>query len=145
MPELNQSRASLGNEVALVRSYLDLMSMRMPDRLTVQFELDESLMAVRFPSMALLTLVENAVRHGIDPSVDGGVIKVGTDQSAGKGWVEVWVADTGVGMAETAGSGTGLTNLRQRLNAFFGPTATLELTEQQPHGLRAAMRFQPID
>ena len=144
MPQLNQSHATLGNEIALVRSYLELMSMRMPDRLTVRYALDAALLPLRFPAMALLTLVENAVRHGIDPSEDGGEIEVGAAPVGNEGALRVWVADTGVGMPETACAGTGLNNLRQRLSAFFGRNATLELIEQQPHGLRAEMHFHPI-
>jgi LytS/YehU family sensor histidine kinase len=128
-----------------VRSYLELMSMRMPDRLTVRYAFDPALMPLRFPPMALLTLVENAVRHGIDPSVDGGTIEVGAAPVHDGGALRVWVADTGVGMPETARTGTGLSNLRQRLSAFFGPGATLEFIEQQPRGLRAEMRFHPVD
>ncbi len=145
MPQLNQSHATLGNEIALVRSYLELMSMRMPDRLTVRYTVDPTLTSLRFPPMALLTLVENAVRHGIDPSEDGGAIEVGAAPVRGGGALRVWVADTGVGMPETARTGTGLSNLRQRLSAFFGPGTTLEFIEQQPRGLRAEMRFHPVD
>lgn len=145
MPQLNQSHATLGNEIALVRAYLELMMMRMPDRLAVRYRLDPDLMPLRFPPMALLTLVENAVRHGIDPSVDGGEIEVGAERRGNDGPLRVWVADTGVGMAETASTGTGLGNLRQRLSAYYGPNATLEFSEQQPNGLRAEMSFHPAD
>jgi LytS/YehU family sensor histidine kinase len=118
------------------------MLMRMPDRLQFELRIDPALRDVRFPPMALLTLVENAVRHGIDPSEQGGRIEVGARRNAA-GEVEVWVADTGVGMAESAQPGTGLTNLRDRLQAFFGAPAKLELSEQSPHGLHATLRFQP--
>ncbi len=141
MPQLNQSHATLGNELELVRSYLELMSMRMPDRLSYRLQVDASLTSLRFPPMALLTLVENAVRHGIDPSEDGGRIEVGASQDPSDGAVRVWVTDTGVGMTETATPGTGLSNLRQRISAFFGPQAGLELSEPPPHGLRAEIRF----
>lgn len=141
MPQLDQSHATLGNELELVRSYLELMSMRMPDRLSYRFDVDATLRALRFPPMALLTLVENAVRHGIDPSVDGGQIEVGALRDGADGLVRVWVADSGVGMAETAAPGTGLNNLRQRVSAFFGPTAELGFSEPPPHGLRAEIRF----
>src|SRR5262249_21315654 len=70
MPRLHDGEPTLGNEEDLVRSYLELMHMRMPDRLQVAIDVDPALRAQRFPSMALLTLVENAVRHGIDPSED---------------------------------------------------------------------------
>jgi signal transduction histidine kinase len=143
MPQLNQSHATLGHELELVRSYLELMSMRMPDRLSYRLQVDAALGSLRFPPMALLTLVENAVRHGIDPSEDGGQIEVGASRDPSVGGVRVWVIDTGVGMAETATPGTGLSNLRQRINAFFGPQAGLELSEPPPRGLRAEIRFAP--
>jgi signal transduction histidine kinase len=142
MPRLSDGAATLGDEEALVRAYLDLMLMRMPDRLAFEIDVDPALRTLRFPPMALLTLVENAVRHGIDPAEHGGRIEVGAQRVA-SGVVRAWVADSGVGMAEAAQPGTGLSNLRARMQAFFGPSATLELSEQPPHGVRAELSFQP--
>ena len=73
--------------------------------------------------MALLTLIENAVRHGIDPSEDGGRIEVGARRDPADGRVRVSVLDTGVGMQDSGEPGTGLANLRERLQAFFGADA----------------------
>ena len=143
LPRLHEGgQPSLGNELALVRAYLELMHLRMPDRLQFSVDVPAGLQARRFPAMALLTLVENAVRHGIDPAENGGTIDVGATRDA-DGLVRVWVADTGVGMAESAQPGTGLTNLRARLLGFFGASATLELSEQAPSGLRAQLSFRP--
>lgn len=140
LPQLQQETATLGDEERLLRSYLELMLMRMPDRLTFQIDIAPELQRLRFPPMALLTLVENAIRHGIDPACAGGAIDIGARRLADN-TVQVWVADTGVGMSETAGPGTGLSNLQHRLQAFFGPDARLDLSEQAPHGLRAELRF----
>jgi signal transduction histidine kinase len=142
MPRLADGSATLGDEEGLVRAYLDLMLMRMPDRLAFAIDIDPALRALRFPPMALLTLVENAVRHGIDPAEHGGRIDVGA-RRASDGAVRVWVADSGLGMAESAQPGTGLANLRARMQAFFGPSATLELSEQAPQGVRAELSFRP--
>ncbi len=141
MPQLQHEAATLGDEERLVRSYLELMLMRMPDRLQFSVDIAPELRSMRFPAMALLTLVENAVRHGIDPGCDGGTIAVGA-RRLDAGTVEIWVSDTGVGMSETAAQGTGLSNLQARLQAFFGSTAVLELSENSPQGLRAVMRLQ---
>lgn len=143
MPRLNDAEATLDTELQLVRAYLELMRMRMPDRL--QFELvgAAELSGMQFPAMALLTLVENAVRHGIDPSMAGGRIEVGGKTDAATGRVIVWVADTGVGMSETGQPGTGLANVRTRMQAFYGPAARLDLHEQAPHGLRVELSFHP--
>ena len=143
MPRLQDGGATLGDEESLVRAYLELMLMRMPDRLRFDVRVDPALRGLRFPSMALLTLVENAVRHGIDPAENGGVIEVRAEHEA-DGLVRVSVSDTGVGMSEAAQPGTGLTNLRARLQAFFGPSATLELSEQAPSGLLAQLAFRPM-
>lgn len=145
MPQLHQRATTLGNEETLVRSYLELMLMRMPDRLQFKVEFDAMLRSMRFPAMALLTLVENSIRHGIDPSVDGGTIEVGARRIApgiDKCDVLVWVLDTGVGMSETAARGTGLTNLQERLKVFFGQTTLLEMSENSPQGLRAEIRLK---
>jgi len=135
MPRLNDDDATLATEAELVRAYLELMHMRMPDRLRFEVDIPAELKSARFPSMALLTLVENAVRHGIDPSEQGGTIEVGARRDV-RG-MHLWVADSGVGMSEKAAAGTGLTNLRARLKGFYGDAARLDLLEQTPHGLRA--------
>jgi LytS/YehU family sensor histidine kinase len=85
--------------------------------------------------MALLTLVENAIEHGVDPCCDPCRVEVGAKRDGGV--VRMWVADTGVGMSDNAGEGTGLKNLKERLKAAFGPQARVELSEVQPQGVRA--------
>jgi signal transduction histidine kinase len=145
VPKLHAGEATLGAEAEMARAYLELMHMRMPDRLEFSIEVSESVRSIRFPQMALLTLIENAVRHGIDPGERGGRIDIRADRDAASGRVRVVVADTGVGMDETAVPGTGLRNLRDRLHGFFGPDAELALHEQAPHGLRAEILFRPAD
>jgi LytS/YehU family sensor histidine kinase len=145
MPRLQGGAPTLGNELALVRAYLELMQMRMPDRLHWQIDLPEALGERRFPPMALLTLVENAVQHGIDPAMEGGRIEVG-GRFEPDGGARLWVADTGIGMAPQAAPGTGLSNLRDRLAAFYGGRAELRLSEgseRPPHGLRAEVLLPP--
>jgi len=139
MPRLADDGATLANEIALVRAYLELMLMRMPDRLRFEIDVPDELAARPFPAMALLTLVENAIRHGIDPSEQGGTVRVEARQEA-DGALRLSVADSGVGLREAAVPGTGLANLRERLAGFYGPAATLELAEQAPHGLVATLR-----
>jgi sensor histidine kinase YesM len=142
MPRLHDGAPTLGRELDLVRAYLALMQMRMPDRLQFSVDVPAALAERRLPPMALLTLVENAVRHGIDPAEDGGTITVGgrVDEEGG---LRLWVEDTGVGMAAHAAPGTGLHNLRDRLATFFGTPAELLLSEVSPHGLRAELRIPP--
>lgn len=137
LPKLHEGGLpSLANELTLVRAYLELMHLRMPDRLQFSVGVPAELHARRFPAMALLTLVENAVKHGIDPGEEGGRIDVGGAAEPDGRW-RLWVADTGVGLAQNASPGTGLANLRDRLQGVFGPEARLELSEATPHGVRA--------
>lgn len=147
MPQLHQDGANLGQEEDLVRAYLDLMLMRMPDRLQYTVRMDPALRSMRFPAMSLLTLVENAVRHGIDPSCDGGRIDVTARRVVrpdGLADVHVGVADTGVGMSETAQPGIGLANLRARLQAYFTTPARLDMSEQEPHGVKAEIVVEGV-
>lgn len=140
LPQFQQDGATLGDEARLVRAYLDLMQMRMPDRLSYAVDIAEDVKPLPFPPMALLTLVENAIEHGVDPCCDPCRVEVGARrEDDGAAWI--WVADTGVGMSENAGEGTGLKNLKERLKAAFGPQARVELTEVQPQGVRADIRL----
>lgn len=143
MPRLNDTDATLDTELQLVRAYLELMHMRMPDRLQFSVQVAPELHGLPFPAMALLTLVENAVRHGIDPSLEGGRIEVGGQADAASGRISLWVGDTGQGMSASAQPGTGLANVRTRLQALYGPGARLDLHEETPHGVHVELTFTP--
>jgi signal transduction histidine kinase len=136
MPQLQDGAPTLQREESLVRAYLELMQMRMPDRLQYSLDIDPTLHALRLPPMTLLTLVENAVRHGIDPSETGGRIEVGARPEAATGRIRLWVSDTGRGIDESQAPGTGLANLRERLAAVYGGDASLTLHAVQPQGVR---------
>lgn len=148
VPNLHNSATTLGQELELVRAYLELMHMRMPDRLQFAIHAEPAALAVQCPPMTLLTLVENAIRHGIDPSEEGGQIDVSVRLQDGRCLAEV--KDTGVGLngglsggfsggalcgqSSSQGLGTGLANLRERLQLVFADQAQLSLTALEPHG-----------
>lgn len=140
LTQVQQDGATLADEARLVRAYLELMQMRMPDRLSYALDIAEELKPLPFPPMALLTLVENAIEHGVDPCCEPCRVEVGARREEG-GTVCLWVVDTGVGMSEDAGEGTGLKNLKERLKAAFGAHARIELSEVQPQGVRADIRL----
>jgi Histidine kinase/Histidine kinase-, DNA gyrase B-, and HSP90-like ATPase len=138
VPRLHDPATTLGQELQLARAYLELMHMRMPDRLQFGLHADEAALALPCPPMTLLTLVENAVRHGIDPSEEGGRVDIHVQRREDR--CVVRVSDTGVGMKPTeSGTGTGLSTLRERLRLSYGGDAELRLSEQQPHGVCAEL------
>jgi hypothetical protein len=140
VPRMHRPATTVEEEIELVRAYLELMKMRMPDRLQFALRVDRDAGAVECPPAAVLTLVENAIRHGIDPSEEGGSVDV--DVSIRDRQCVILVSDTGVGFRSTgAGLGTGLSTLRERLQLAFAGAAHLQLREIEPHGVRAALEF----
>ena len=140
VPRLHESAATIGQELELVRAYLELMHMRMPDRLQFALHVDDAALALRCPPMTLLTLVENAVRHGIDPHEQGGRIDIHVHRSGDR--CVVRVSDTGAGLRQTSeGLGTGLSALRERLQLTFGGDAQLRVSAQHPRGVSAELDF----
>jgi hypothetical protein len=140
VPRLNDAATTLGQELQLVRAYLELMHMRMPDRLQFVLHADDAAKALRCPPMTLLTLVENAVRHGIDPSEEGGRIEVSVAVRGERCIARV--IDTGVGLQQAAGGlGTGLATLRERMQLAFGGDAQLRLSGVVPKGVCAELEF----
>ncbi len=139
VPRLNDSATAMAQELELVRAYLELMHMRMPDRLRFTIEVEDAALPVACPPATLLTLVENAVRHGIDPSEEGGRIAVSVRVRDGRCRVEV--LDTGIGLGQAgAGLGTGLSTLRERLLLAFSGDAELVLTGQT-RGVMVELNF----
>ena len=140
VPRLSEAQATMDQELQLVRSYLELMQMRMPDRLQYSVHADDAALKLRCPPTTLLTLVENALRHGIDPSEDGGRIDVRVTVADGRCRAEV--SDTGAGLKVAGEStGTGLASLRERLKIVFGDGAQVRLVNIIPHGVRAEADF----
>jgi len=141
VPRLAEPQNRLGQEVEMVRAYLALMQMRLPDRLQFSVDVAPGLEGLSCPPMTLLTPVENAVRHGIDPSLEGGRIDVQVRLLA-SGRCLASVRDTGVGLhSASAGLGTGLATLRERLQLAFDGQAELRLSEVQAHGVLAEIEF----
>ena len=134
VPRLHEPAATIERELQLVRPYLELMQMRMPDRLQYAMHVDPSALQVRCPPTTLLTLVENAVRHGIDPSEEGGRIDIEIARRGERCIIRV--TDSGVGLHQPAnGLGTGLTALRERLQLIFGDAAHFRMAEHAPRGV----------
>ncbi len=124
----------LGREVSVIRPYLEILKVRMEERLTVQIDVPDGLLSAEFPPMMMQTLVENAIKHGLEPKAEGGHLRVAAEIVHGK--LAVSVADTGLGFgkAATAGTGVGLANIRERLQMLYGPKASLTVAENQPSG-----------
>jgi hypothetical protein len=139
IPRLHEPATTMEQELELVRAYLEVMHMRMPDRLQYTLLVDEASKTLDCPPMTLLTLVENAVRHGIDPSEDGGRIEVRVRVRDGRCRAEV--IDTGVGLQASDRPGTGLSNLRERLQLAFSGDAEVRIGSFEPRGVWAEMEF----
>ena len=134
---------TLGDELAVVRAYLDIQSLRMAGRMTYEVDVDPGLEAVRMPPLLLQPLVENAVLHGIEPSAAGGRVVVRAERSAGV--VRIGVTDDGVGLdPDTAGDGVGIANVRERLQAAFGARGRLALAETPGGGVSAELLFPAL-
>ena len=142
VPLLHEPAATLGREVRLVEAYLQLMHMRMPDRLRYALHVDDAALPLRCPPTTLLTLVENAVRHGIDPSEEGGSIDIHVERRGDR--CAIRVSDTGVGLRQSdQGLRTGLSTLRERLQLMFGTEAELRITPQE-RGVRAELEMPAL-
>ncbi|MGZ8316728.1 MAG: sensor histidine kinase [Telluria sp.] len=140
---LSSSRAddtTLAQEFALLDAYLGLMSVRMGQRLRYAFDLPDALKRAKLPPMLLQPLVENAIVHGLEPKIDGGIVTISAVER--DGMLELRVADTGLGLnapRKTAGTGLGVANTRERLQAVYGEQAGLSLQPNAPQGALATI------
>ncbi len=111
--------------MAVIRPYLEILKVRMEDRLQTDIDVPEGLLSAEFPPMMIQTLVENAIKHGLEPKAEGGDADGARPRSCTASCA-VTVADTGLGFgkAATAGTGVGLANIRERLQLLYGGKAT---------------------
>ena len=143
MPTMREANAQgvrdLGRELAVIRPYLEILKVRMEERLATEVRVSDGLLSAEFPPMMLQSLVENAIKHGLEPKPEGGKLTVAAEILHGK--LAVSVADTGLGFgkAATAGTGIGLNNIRERLLLLYGNRAALTVTENASGGTVATI------
>ncbi len=136
---MQRQEAVLAEELALMEGYLEIQRVRMGARLRYEIDVSPELRGNRIPPAALLTLVENAIKHGLSPRPGGGALRVAAHRDGA--WVALNVSDTGVGFRVTSGRGLGLANLRARILGLYGGEASLRLTGAQDGGVVATMRL----
>jgi LytS/YehU family sensor histidine kinase len=139
LPQMRSSESTLGREAALAESYLAIQQLRMGRRLGFDVDIPHALRAVPMPPMMLVTLIENAIKHGLASLPEGGFVRV--NASTERGRLRVSVADSGRGFVGTSGAGTGLANIRARLAALYGPAGRLELQLNHPRGITATIEL----
>ena len=137
LPQLRGGEVPLAKEVELVEAFLAIYRARMGTRLTYEVCVPEDLGRQMIPSMILLTLVENALKHGVSPVVQGGFIRVSATRESNV--LLLKVADSGRGLDVRHGHGTGLANIRQRLLMTYGSQAILSLKVAEPRGAVASI------
>jgi len=135
LPRMREDSSTLAREAELIRAFLAVHQVRMGARLQVHIDIPDALGLRVVPPMMLLTLIENALKHGLSPLSEGGSISVVAAEADGK--LVLQVADTGRGLVAGSGGGTGLANIRARLKAMYGPAARLSLRHNLPHGIVA--------
>jgi hypothetical protein len=124
MPQMREGRRStLGQQVNLCSAFLEIMVVRMEGRLQPAVSVPEGLKSAVFPSMMLQTLVENAIKHGLEPKPEGGRLEISAEFADGQ--LAVHVLDTGIGFMPNAEAGVGLANVRERLQALYNGRAEL--------------------
>ena len=138
LPRTEDSLSTIGEELERARAYLDILKIRMGSRLGLQVEVPQVLKSVLFPTMMLQTLVENAIKHGLEPKPGGGTVWILA--RAFENAVSVTVADDGRGFsAEGGGTGIGLRNVRERLRLAYGSTASFAIVANFPSGVAATI------
>jgi signal transduction histidine kinase len=134
--KMRESTTTLGPEADLITAYLDILKVRMEERLSVNIDVPTGLRSASFPPMMLQSLVENAIKHGLEPSSEPATLSVSAQVH--DGMLRVLVADTGVGFdpanRTTSGTGLGLANIRERLELLYGPAGHVEIAANSPRG-----------
>lgn len=140
LPRTNDAPSTLGEELERALAYLEILKIRMGPRLEVQVDVPDALRATPLPPMMMQTLVENAIKHGLEPKTAGGTVWIRARRSGNDG-IEITVADDGDGFNanKTGGTGIGLANVRERLQLLYGGRANLSVVANFPSGVAATL------
>ncbi len=140
LPQMRaRGSGTLGRQLELSRAYLAIMQARMKSRLAVSIDVPAEMNSATFPPMMLQILIENAIKHGLEPKIAGGRIDIRA--SVDGQLLQVDVLDDGVGFDIHAGDGVGLANVRERLRLLYGQRAQLIIEAPLAGGARASIRL----
>jgi signal transduction histidine kinase len=139
MPDLRAQSTPLGQELERARAYLEIIKMRLGERLRFDIAASDEARACQIPPLSVMTLIENAIQHGIEPKVEGGCLQVRAVCAAQR--LQVSVEDDGAGFQAELGGGVGLVNLQERLAVLFGDAAELRLEPGARGGVRATIEL----
>ncbi len=143
MPHMRDNTSNMGRESHLIKSYLEILQFRMEERLAFSVDIPPGLHSAEFPPMMLLSLVENCIKHGLEPKPEGGRVDVRAEIVDGR--LRVTVADTGLGytpgQTATSGTGVGLTNIRERLKVLYSGLAGFDVRNNIPQGTVAVIEL----
>ncbi|MCP4626506.1 MAG: hypothetical protein GY850_23805 [bacterium] len=142
LDQTRKDETTVKHEIDLITAYLDIFCIRLGKRLRYKMNIPEEVEPLKFPSMLIQPLVENAIKHGIEPKIDGGEISI---QAEKKGDLLRWViADTGQGIGDDNTQGNGHAIIEERIEALFGLKGKLSFQENVPSGVRVILEV-PID
>jgi sensor histidine kinase YesM len=138
---LSKTRAmdtTIDQEVDLIKAYLDIFKIRMGKRLQYSIKADIEVSDLHFPSMLIQPIVENAIKHGLEPKIGGGEIRIQVKKVEDNKirWI---IEDTGLGMSELSNLGTGLSNIMERLELLYGKNGSLDIKENHPSGVKVIL------
>jgi hypothetical protein len=139
LPLIRESTSTLGKEIDLARAYLNIVKVRLGDRLTYDIALSEDAEDVRIPPMVLLPLIDHAIAYGLEPSQAGGSIRIATSIAGGR--LRLTVLDSGAGFDDAGAGNDSIRAIRDRLDALYGPEAQLTLQQGETLGTRAVMEI----
>jgi len=139
LDEASSQTLSLRTELDLTRKYVEIEQVRFGDRLRVDWSVDDSLLDIQVPSLIVLPLVDNAIRHGLSEKLGPGRLKIGAGSEGSS--LLLTVEDDGLGAAVPLRHGLGISNTRERLTAIYGEQATLTIETSPRGGFRAAIQI----
>jgi sensor histidine kinase YesM len=134
---MRSDQTTVAQEINLLELYLDIFRIRMGRRLSYDIQSEPYLDKITFPSLLIQPIVENAIKHGLEPKVAGGSIKISVQI---KGKQLKWkIADTGVGISNESSLGIGLGNVMDRMDILYGSDAELTIEENEPSGTKVTI------
>jgi len=135
LSKTREDTTTIGQEMEMIRAYMNIFKVRMGDRLRYKVDVPDSISDIPFPPMLIQPLVENSIKHGLEPKIEGGEVFIRGEEN--EEILRLEIVDTGVGFYEESDPGAGLSNIRERLQSIYGDKGRLILEENRPCGLRA--------